>query len=147
MPTEDLEMILQRGYFDINDETYCQREADDGLQLLPRGLRLLRVSLLMHFCNPSPANAVRSVASYRECALTIKRVRIWRLMDEAHKVRTGRLPADAMEIAKAAREGGMEELHRATAARLARAIAWQSCSNITYVDFRSRERVSLKLGE
>lgn len=144
MPTEDLELILQRGCFDIHDETYCQRDGTDGLRLLPRGLRLLRVSFLLHFCDPSPANGVTSVGAYRDCALTIKRVRLWRASDEAHKARTGYLPADALGIAKAAREGGIEDLHRATAARLAQVLARQSLQNVTYVDFRTRERVSLQ---
>ncbi|HEY6644509.1 hypothetical protein [Povalibacter sp.] len=136
MPTEDLELILQRGCFESDDQRYCVSDGNGVLRILPRGRRLLRVSLLMHFCDPSPADCVTSVESLRACAMTIKQVRVWRAMDAAFKVRTGRIPDDAIELAHAAAEGSMADLHRATERRMRKCV--RQPANVVFANFQCR---------
>ena len=144
MPEEDLDLIRQRGCFDIEDERYCARTVGRGLRLLPRGLTLLRVSLAMHFCDPVAAEGVSSIDTYRQCVLAIKHVRIWRATDEAYRARTGRVPAEAIEIARAVTDGPIHALYEATARRLRRRRAVEYDSNVAYVAFGSWFRPSVR---
>jgi hypothetical protein len=138
---EDLDVIIQHGVFDIDDQRYCLRKEGRALELLPLGHRLLRVSLLMHFCDPNAADRVNSIDSYRQCALAIKQVRIWRASDEAYRARTGQLPEEALQIARAAQAGSMIDLHRATAERLEKCRAGTRKSNIYYFDFKTKQPI------
>jgi hypothetical protein len=138
LPDEDLDLILQKGFFDIEDQRFCLRTENRGLHLLPRGLTLLRVSLVMHFCDPSAADGVSSIDSYRQCALAIKHVRIWRASDDAYRARTGKVPDEAMEIAQAVVTEPIDAVYAATAKRLRKRRAAESDSNVTYVAFGKR---------
>jgi hypothetical protein len=120
MPESDLDLIRDVGVPVCPVPDFGLYGQDGRLVLNARGVRFLRVSMLMHGLNPDPFVAeVQDKEGWRLLALKVGRVRLFKAADDLEKsLNGGQVPVKARELAHALLYGSVADFHAATERRL-----------------------------